>query len=52
MNSIFYFHSCYSISVQSGSTALHLASSVGHLLIVKYLVEAGADPLITTRVSN
>ena len=52
MNSIFYFLSCYSISVQSGYTPLHLASSEGHLSIVKYLVEAGADPLITNEVSN
>ena len=52
MNSIFYFLSCYSISVQDGSTPLHGASSEGDLSIVKYLVEAGADPLIADRVSN
>ena len=52
MNSIFYFLSCYSISVQYGSTPLHLASTAGHFPIVKYLVEAGADPLITNDVSN
>ena len=52
MNSIFYFLSCYSISVQRGGTPLHLASLAGHLSTVKYLVEAGADPLITTNVSN
>ena len=52
MNFIFYFLSCYSISVQFGTTPLHLASRAGHLPIVKYLVEAGADPLITDDVSN
>ena len=52
MNSIFYFLSFYSISVQDGLTPLHLATNEGHLSIVKYLVEAGADPLITDGVSN
>ena len=52
MNSIFYFLLCYSISVQYGKTPLHLAIRVGNLSIVKCLVEAGADPLITTWVSN
>ena len=53
MNSIFYFLSCYSISVQYGQTPLHGASAQGHLPIVKYLVEAGADPsMITDSVSN
>ena len=52
MNSIFYFLSCHSISVQYGSTPLHLAIIVGHLPIVEYLVEAGADPSITDNVSN
>ena len=52
MNSIFYFLLCYSISVQEGYTALHLASGKGHLPIVKYLVAAGADLLITSSVSN
>ena len=51
MNSIFYFLSCYSISVQYGITPLHVASE-GDLSIVKYLVEAGADPSITGDVSN
>ena len=52
MNSIFYFLSCYSISVQVGYTPLHEASFAGHLPIVKYLVEAGADPLIINKVCN
>ena len=52
MNSIFYFLSCYSISVQDGYTPLHEAIEAGHLPIVKYLVEAVADPLITDKVSN
>ena len=52
MNSIFYFLSCHSISVQPGDTPLHLASAKGHFPIVKYLVEAGADPSITDNVSN
>ena len=52
MNSIFYFLSCYSISVQRGYTPLHVAVGAGHLPIVKYLVEAGADLLITDDVSN
>ena len=52
MNSIFYFLSCYSISVQDGVTPFHQASGNGHLSIVKYLVEAGADLLITDKVSN
>ena len=52
MNSIFYFLSCYSISVQVGNTPFHLAISEGHLSTVKYLVQAGADPLITGDVSN
>ena len=30
-----------------GSTPLHIASNERHLSIVKYLVEAGADPLST-----
>ena len=52
MNSIFYFLSCYSISVQYGNTPLHLAINVGHFPTVKYLVEVGADPLIPDEVSN
>ena len=52
MNSIFYFLSYYSISVQDCFTSLLVAIIVGHLPIVKYLVEAGADPLITNEVSN
>ena len=52
MNSGFYFLSCYSISVQDCFFTLHIAISNGHLSIVKYLVEAGVDPLITNKVSN
>ena len=52
MNSIFYFLSCYSFSVQRGIIPLHMAIGRGHLSIVKYLVEAGANPPFKTTVSN
>ena len=52
MNSIFYFLSCYSISVQANLPPLYVAIMEGHLSTVKYLVEAGADPFITDDVSN
>ena len=42
---------CVVDGIQIGWTALHLASSKGHLDIVKYLIEKGADINIKIKVS-
>ena len=38
------------VSLQTGETALHLASDRGHVEIVSLLLKAGADPNIVDKV--
>ena len=43
---LFYYYT----SSQTGETALHLASTRGHVEIVSQLLKAGADPNIVDKV--
>jgi ankyrin repeat protein len=43
-------HSCFFLWMQGGDTALHAASSGGHVEVMKVLLRAGANPTAVNQV--